>query len=244
MLCRYPDPLSPSVLEGFYPDYIPAGHQFSFNNFSQASLASRENNSGKIWCLLTYKNSDGQTRKGWVNAYYLALSDGTPLACGTIRIELADSECHIYLRAPSMRAAANEAEYDEVALAPRQLGDRTARGRMNTCADGTADKMIWCLFSIFAVLLLELRLRARKSPFRAWATATLSSCLELIKGDDSTFDWLTKLITNSSHTLVLLDSSGGYVLLAVQIGSLVYERVFSTINNVQLGGDALFCPLI
>jgi hypothetical protein len=37
MLRRGPNPLSPSVLEGLYPDYIPAGQHFSFENFSQAS---------------------------------------------------------------------------------------------------------------------------------------------------------------------------------------------------------------
>ena len=100
MLRRDPDPLSPSVLEGLYPDYIPAGHQFSFDNFSQASQACKRINSGKIWCPLTYKYSDGRTRKGWVNAYYLALSDGTPLACGLDGSNSQIPECHIYLRAP------------------------------------------------------------------------------------------------------------------------------------------------
>jgi hypothetical protein len=101
MLRRDPDPLSPSVLEGLYPDYIPAGYRLSsFKNLSHASHACTRIYSGKIWCPLTYKTSDGQTRKGWVNAFYLALSDGTPLACGLDGSNSQIPECHIYLRAP------------------------------------------------------------------------------------------------------------------------------------------------
>jgi hypothetical protein len=97
MLRRDPDPLSRSVLEGLYPDYIPAGQHFSFKHASQACTRI---DSRKIWCPLTYKTSDGQMRKGWVNAYYLALSDGTPLACELDGSNSQIPECHIYLRAP------------------------------------------------------------------------------------------------------------------------------------------------
>jgi hypothetical protein len=99
-LRRDPDPLSPSVLEGLYPDYIPAGQHFSFNNFSQASKACKRINSGRFWCPLTYNTSDGQTREGWVNAYYLALNDGTRLACELDGSNSQIPECRIYLRAP------------------------------------------------------------------------------------------------------------------------------------------------
>jgi hypothetical protein len=100
MLRRDPNPLSPSVLEGSYPDYIPAGQRFSFKNRSQASQASTRIDSGKIWCPLTYKGSAGQTRNGWVNAYYLALNSGKRLACELDGSSSQISECHIYLQAP------------------------------------------------------------------------------------------------------------------------------------------------
>jgi hypothetical protein len=98
-LRRDPDPWSPNVLEGLYPDYIPAGHQFSFNNFSQASQACKRINSGRFWCRLTYDTSHGQTREGWVNAYYLALDGGTRLACELDGSNSQIPECHIYLKA-------------------------------------------------------------------------------------------------------------------------------------------------
>jgi hypothetical protein len=96
MLRRDPDPSSPSILEGLYPDYIPAGQHFSVKH---SSHACRKIYSGKIWCELTYNASDRQTHKGWVNAYYLALSDGTPLACELDGSNSQIPECHIYLRA-------------------------------------------------------------------------------------------------------------------------------------------------
>jgi hypothetical protein len=100
MLRRDPDPLSQSVLEGLYPDHIPAGQHVIYKNFSQISKNCRRIPSGKIWCALTYNASDGQMRKGWVNAYYLALNDGTPLACELDGSRSQIPECHIYLQAP------------------------------------------------------------------------------------------------------------------------------------------------
>ena len=100
MLRRYPDPLSPSVLEGCIQITSLAGHHFSFENFSQASQACTRIHSEKIWCPLTYSAADGQMRVGWVNAYYLALNDGTRMACELDGSNSRIPECHIYLRAP------------------------------------------------------------------------------------------------------------------------------------------------
>ena len=100
MLRRDPDPSSPSVLEGLYPDHIPAGQHFSFESLSHASQACTRIYSGKFWCPLTYNASDGRTRKGWVNAYHLALNDGTRLACELDGSSGQIPECHIYLRGP------------------------------------------------------------------------------------------------------------------------------------------------
>jgi Sel1 repeat len=96
MLRRDPDPLSPSVLEGLYPDYIPAGQHFSF----KLPHGCTRIDSGNIWCPLTYKTSDGQMRKGWVNAYYVALNSGTRLACELDGSNSQIPECHIDPRAP------------------------------------------------------------------------------------------------------------------------------------------------
>ena len=84
-----------------------------------------------------------------------------------------------------------------MAPAPRQLGDRTARGRMNTCADGTADKMIRCLISIFAVLLLVAPAESAEiTVSRMGSGDTLVRVYGPIEhGDDTTFDRLTKPIT-------------------------------------------------
>jgi hypothetical protein len=56
-------------------------------------------------------------------------------------------------------------------------------------------------------------------------------------GDDTTSDRLTKLISDSSHTLVLLDSPGGYVVPAVQ-ARWSTSGAFLPSLNVQPGGDA------
>jgi hypothetical protein len=86
MLRRDPDPMSASLLEGYDPDYLPAGLRFDFKSYN----ACRTNYLGKIWCRLDYGTSDGKIHKGWANAFYLALDDGTRLACKLAQLE----ECY------------------------------------------------------------------------------------------------------------------------------------------------------
>jgi hypothetical protein len=90
MLRLGPDPLSPSLLEGLSPDYIPAGQRFNFTNFSQACTRIY---SGRIWCRLNVNGHDGQLRRGWVNAYYLLLNNGVRVACLLDRSSSQISEC-------------------------------------------------------------------------------------------------------------------------------------------------------
>ena len=90
MLRLGPDPLSPNLLEGLSPDYIPAGRRFNFKDFSQACTRIY---SGRIWCKLNVSGPDGQLRRGWVNAYYLLLSNGVRVACQLDRSTSQLSEC-------------------------------------------------------------------------------------------------------------------------------------------------------
>jgi hypothetical protein len=100
--------------------------------------------------------------------------------------------------------------------------------------------MIRYLISIFVVLLLVAPVEsAQITVSRMGFGDTLVRVYGPIEhGDDTIFDRLTKPITDSSHTLILLDSPGGYVLPPCISARWSTSGVFLPSSNVQPGGDA------
>jgi hypothetical protein len=54
-----------------WPDYIPVGRKFDFEDTDTLINRCKQIANGTIWCGLYHVASDGVRYWGWVNAYYL-----------------------------------------------------------------------------------------------------------------------------------------------------------------------------
>jgi ATP-dependent protease ClpP protease subunit len=72
-----PDPYSANILYYVWPNYIPQNTVVTFHdNFASCTKTAY----GDVWCQISITVS-GQAFTGWVNAYYLTLTDGRRVQC-------------------------------------------------------------------------------------------------------------------------------------------------------------------
>jgi hypothetical protein len=72
-----PDPYSANILYYVWPNYIPQNTVVTFHdNFASCTKTVYRD----VWCQISITVS-GQAFTGWVNAYYLTLTDGRRVQC-------------------------------------------------------------------------------------------------------------------------------------------------------------------